>query len=184
MARIPYPTEAELDDDTRAVLAALPPLNLMRMVAAAPTTLRPLARLGSAILLDTELDARLRELAILTVARVTGSTYEGAQHEEISRLLGMPEEEIAAARTGELDALGDDARLVVRAAEEISRDVRAGDETLAALLERLGHRPTVELVVCVAYYNAIARILETTGVELEEVLPAKGLTPPNKEPTS
>ncbi len=96
MSRIPYPTDSELGDDARAILAALPPLNIVRMFAGAPAALRPLTDLGQAILLHSELDPRLRQIAILTVARTTGSRYERAQHENLSRADGMPEIEIRA----------------------------------------------------------------------------------------
>ena len=49
------------------------------MFANAPAALRPLVELGQANLLHAELDARLRQIAILSVARDTGSEYERAQ---------------------------------------------------------------------------------------------------------
>ena len=177
MSRIPYPSESELDDDARAVLAQLPALNVVRMVAGAPAALRPLTELGQAILLRSELDPRLREIAILAVARATGSAYERAQHEEIARTIGMSDADIAAVSSGDLQALDPDARLVARFADAIARHVRAGDELTAAVLELLDRRQATELVVCCAYYSAMARIIATCGVEVEERLPAAGLDP-------
>ena len=128
MTRIPYPDESELDDDAREVLASLPPLNVMRMFAGAPASLRPMADLGRAILLQAELDPRLRELAILAVGRACGSTYEQTQHENLSRALGIPDEEIAAVVEGRFEELDDEARLVVSFADEIARNVGASEE--------------------------------------------------------
>ncbi len=176
MSRIPYTPEDELDDNAREVLRALPPFNLARMLAGAPTTLRPFLGLGAAILQRCELDPRLRELAILQVAHCTGATYERVQHEEIARGIGIPESDIESLRDGEFEAFDDEARLVLRAAEEITREIRAAEATLAELLERLGRRQTLELIVTVAYYGAVARVLETTGVELEAELPATAIT--------
>ncbi len=178
MSRIPYTPEDELDEGAREVLASLPPFNLARMLAGAPTTLRPFLRLGGAILQRCELDPRLRELAILQVAHCTGAVYERVQHEEIGRQIGIPEREIESLRSGALEAFDDDARLVLRAAEEITREIRASDATLAELLHRFGRRQTLELVVTVAYYGAVARVLETTGVELEAELPATAIATP------
>ena len=177
MSRIPYPTDSELGDDARAILAALPPLNIVRMFAGAPAALRPLTDLGQAILLHSELDPRLRQIAILTVARTTGSSYERAQHENVSRAVGMPEIEIRAVIAGDLEALEAPAQLVARFAEEIVRGVEAGEDTTAAVLELLGRRQATELVVCCAYYSAVARIIATCGVELEDTLPTAGLDP-------
>lgn len=181
MPRIPYPTDEELSDEVRAQLAALPPFNLARTLAWAPTLLAPFLALGGAILSRCELDPRLRELAILQVARSTGATYERVQHEQIARSLGISDAEIAAAASGDPGPFDHEARLVLRAAEEITRGVSASDATLAELLERLGRRRTTELVVTVAYYGAVARVLETAGVEIEEKLAAleiaKGIGP-------
>ncbi len=177
MSRIPYPAEAELDDDARAILAGLPPLNVVRMFAGAPASLRPLTDLGRAILLQSELDSRLRQIAILTVARTTESVYERAQHENVSRGVGVSDADIAAASGGDLDALDHEARLVAEFAAAIALEVKAGDDLTAAVLELLGRRQATELVVCCAFYCAVARIIATCGVEVEDILPSAGIDP-------
>ena len=44
------------------------------------------------------------------------------------------------------------------------------------MLERLGRRQATELTVCCAYYSAVARIIATAGVELEDVSPIAAIT--------
>jgi alkylhydroperoxidase family enzyme len=139
--------------------------------------LRPLTDLGQAILLQGELDPRLREIAILAVARTSGSTYERVQHENICRAIGIPEDETRAATDGDLDRLDAEAERVWRFGEQIARDVRAGEEVTAQLLDRLGRRQTTELVIACAHYSAVARIIETCGVEMEERLPTADIDP-------
>ncbi len=177
MSRIPYPSDAELDDEARAILGALPPLNILRMFAGAPAALRPLTELGQAIILHAELDPRLRQIAILSVAHASGSVYERAQHENVSRALGVSDADIEAASTGNTDALDPDARLVAQFAASIARDVEAEEDLTKGALELLGRRQTTELVVCCAYYSAVARVIATCGVELEETLPSAGIDP-------
>lgn len=177
MSRIPYPADADLDEESRSILGELPPLNVVRMFAGAPAALKPLTDLGQAILLRSELDPRLREIAILSVARACGSEYERAQHEEISRAIGMSDADIEAASAGDLDALDTAARLVARFAEAVTRDVDAGDALTAEVLELLGRRQATELTICCAYYAAVARVIATCGVELEDTLPSEGIDP-------
>lgn len=177
MSRIPYPTDDELDDEARALLASLPPLNVARMFAGAPAALGPLTDLGQAILLRSELDPRLREIAILSVACATGSAYERTQHEALSRMLEMSEADIAAASAGDFDALDDEAALVARFASSVARDVEADSDLTSGVLELLGRRRATELVVCCAYYSAVARIIATCGVELEEDSPIENVDP-------
>jgi 4-carboxymuconolactone decarboxylase len=177
VTRIPLPADADLTPEARDLLAQLPPLNVVRMFAAAPAALRPLTDLGQAILLHAELDPRLREIAILAVAHASDSAYERLQHENICRLLEMPEAEIRAAADGDVDALDPDARLVWTFGAQIARDVRADAELTAQVLDRLGRRQATELIVACAYYSAVARIIETCGVELEARLPTADIDP-------
>lgn len=177
MSRIPLPTDEELTPEALELLGQLPPLNIARMFAGAPAALAPLTDMGKAILLQSELDPRLREIAILSVARTSDSGYERLQHENLSRAIGVNEDEIRAAADGNPDALDDEAQLVWRFAEQIARDVRADEELTAQVLERFGRRQATELVVACAFYSAVARIIETCGVELEETLPTADIDP-------
>ena len=61
MTAIPLPADADLDAATRERLAALPSLNVLRMVAHAPPSLQPFFDMGAALLLKAELPARDRE---------------------------------------------------------------------------------------------------------------------------
>lgn len=171
MSRIPYPAQDEIGEDARELLDKLPPLNVTRMFAGAPASLRPLLELGRSILLESELDPRLRELAILAVAHATASDYERFQHEAIARTLAVPEAEIEAIAVGQYIDLDPDARLIATFADEVARNGIATEERTQAILELLGRRQATELVVCCAYYSAVARIIATCGVELEEVSP-------------
>lgn len=177
MPRIPYPTEDELEPEARERMANLPPLNLIRMFANAPTALGPLTDLGQAILLQSELDPRLREVAILAVARACDSEYERLQHENICRAIGMNEEEIRAAADQNPEALDEEARLIWTFADQIATSVRADEELTAQVVAKLGRRQTTELVIACAFYSAMGRIIETTGVELEETLPTENIDP-------
>jgi 4-carboxymuconolactone decarboxylase len=166
MTAIPLPADADLDAATRERLAALPALNVLRMVAHAPPSLGPFADLGASLLLQAELPPRDRELAILRVAHLTGAGYEWHQHEIIGRAVGLTDADVELARHGastdELDSL------LLAATDEITTGVRLTDATLAELLRVLGTRQTVELILTVAHYNAVSRVLESARVPLEE----------------
>jgi hypothetical protein len=83
----------------------------------------------------------------------------------------MDEDEIRAAADGNLDILDADARLVWQFASQIAADVRADENLTAQILERFGRRQATELVLACAYYIAVARVIETCGVQFEEQLP-------------
>lgn len=179
MARIPYPDPEGAPEPVREALAALPALNVFRMVAHAETAFRPYMRFGGVLLTQLELDPRLRELAILLVAARTSAEYEWVQHEAIARDLGVPDEEIAAVGAGELDALDEDARALLRFVDELLERPRPSDETFAALAQRLPPRQIVELLLVVGNYFTLARLMTALDLELDP--PAGGAVVENAE---
>jgi alkylhydroperoxidase family enzyme len=159
----------------REILERLPvQLKIFRMMAHAETNFRPLLALGTSILAQQQLSPKLRELAILRVARLSPAEYEWVQHVPIALGAGASQEQVDALERGDIEAACFDAveRAVLRFTTEVVRDVRASDATFAALAGRLSTREIVELVLAVGYYMLIARLLETTGVDIE---PAAGM---------
>ncbi len=172
MARLPYVDPGEASPPVREALEALPPLNIFRTVAHADTAVRPLLRLGGAILGQGELDPRRRELAILRTAAVTGAEYEWIQHAAIALGVGASDEQVDAVRRGELDAkcFDDDDRVVLRCAEELLHDDGIGEATVAAARERLSDREIVELILAVGYYRMLAGLMNSVAIDLDEPL--------------
>ena len=96
MARIPYVEPETAPERTREVLDRLPAkLNIFKMMAHAETNFRPLMRLGQSILTAQQLPAKLRELAILRVARLSKAEYEWVQHVPIAKMTGASDEQVA-----------------------------------------------------------------------------------------
>jgi alkylhydroperoxidase family enzyme len=166
MTTLTLPSDPELTADARAALATVPPLNVFRMVARAPSSLLPFIKLAQSILAGSELSPRLRELAVLRVTHVAGSSYAFRQHVVLAKLVGVTETELASA-TGDLAALDHDGRLACVVADEITRDVRLGDDTLARAVARFGQRQATELILCCSYFNMVSRFLESTRVPLD-----------------
>jgi len=98
MARIPYPELEDLPEEVRTAAEKLPALNIMRMFLNAPTNAIPLLSFGQSILTKQELDDRLRELAILRVAHLTGANYMWTQHVPLAKETGVTDEQVAALR--------------------------------------------------------------------------------------
>jgi 4-carboxymuconolactone decarboxylase len=170
--RIPLPADDELSPEHRELLEKVPPLNVFRMVGGTRRGLRPFLQLGAAAL-SSSMDARRREIAVLRVAHATNASYERAQHERLGRLAGVTEAEIAAIASEEpVSSLDDEANLICRVADEVSRDVRLSDSALERLIDRYGPREASDVILLVSYYNMVSRFLESTRVELEEDEPA------------
>jgi len=170
MARLPYVDPATAPEDVRALLERLPVgLNVFRMMAHAETDFRPLVALGTAILGRQKLDAKLRELAILRVAALSGARDEWVQHAPIARAAGATEAQVAALDRGDAaaDCFDPLEQAVLRFTTEVLRDVRASEATFAELARRLSAQEIVELILTIGYYMMIARLLETTAVDID-----------------
>ena len=168
MARIPYPKLEDLPDKIRTAAERLPPLNIMRMFLNAPTNAIPLLSFGQSILTRQELDARLRELAILRVAHLTGAKYEWTQHVPIAKETGVTEAEVDAVPAGaDSEIFGNLEKKLLRFTDEVTLKVKATDQTFAALEQELGPRQMVELALAIGFYGMVARIMESFEVELE-----------------
>ena len=169
MARLPCRDLATAPEDVRTLVAALPPLNIFRMLAHAETLLGGFGKLGTAILGRAALDPHLRELAILRVAARSPAAYEWQQHVPIARAAGASDAEIAALERGDAAApcFGERERALLRLTDELLAGPRASDETLATMRVLFSDREICEAILIVGYYMMVARFLETTGVDLE-----------------
>ncbi len=170
MARLPYVDPATAPPHVREILDQLPvKLNVFRMMAHAETDFRPLLGLGTSILARQKLSAKLRELAILRVANLSPARYEWVQHVPIAEATGATAAQITALERGDITSDAFDAveRAVLRFATEVVRDVRASEAAFAEVARHLSAQEIVELVITVGYYMLIARVLETTAVDLD-----------------
>jgi alkylhydroperoxidase family enzyme len=170
MARLPYVDPASAPPEVRETLARLPvSLNVFRMMAHADTCFRPLLQLGTAILGRQALSPTLRELVILLVGRRSPAPYEWTQHVPIARATGATESQIASIEDGRLDAdcFDEPTRAALAAAAELLERPRLSDGAFAGLERHFPAREIVELLVTVGYYMMVARLLESTAVDLD-----------------
>jgi alkylhydroperoxidase family enzyme len=170
MARIPYVEPDGAPPRVKEVLERLPVrLNVFKMMAHAETNFRPLVMLGTSILSEQQLSARLRELAILRVARLSRAEYEWVQHVPIAKMTGVSDDQIAALARDEAQAPCFDPvdRVVLQGTDEIVRDGGPSDATFASLQGHFSNREIVELVIAVGFYMTMARLMITTRIDVD-----------------
>ena len=170
MARIPYVDPASAPEAVREVFEQVPAqLNIFKIMAHAETNFRPLLRLGGAILAQQKLDGALRELAILRVAKLSDAEYEWVQHVPIAKAVGVNDAQVQALEAGETgaDCFDERERLVLRFTDEVVRDVGAAEATFSAIGKHLSHREIVELILAIGFYMTMARLMESTGIDVD-----------------
>ncbi len=183
MPRIPYadPSDPTLDPDAATLLAKLPPLNIMKIMAHGGKAFGAFTRMGTALLYKGKLDPILREMAIVRVGILCKASYEVFQHEQISRDVGMAEDKLQALKVGADDPIFDATeKAVLRLTDEIVNNIKATDETFAAAAQYFDHQEMVELVMCIGFYITASVFLENFEVEIEPEELLAGVTMANK----
>ena len=174
MAKLPYLSRSDLPEAERFIwddfvkVRGTEPGNIHRTIANAPNLLRRFVDLANELRNGTQLDPKLRELALLTVGRRTGAEYEFVLHWNRALRLGVRRQQVAQlAHFASSADFNQDERAVMRYAAEATSNVKVGDATFEALRRFLDNRRIMELVMNVAVYNAVARVIVPCGVELE-----------------
>ena len=168
MARIPYVEAENAHWLTREILARRNNRNIHRMLGHSGPLADAFVRLATTLRYECELDAALREIAILRVGVLSGATYEVTAHRVHARNAGLSDAQIAAVEAGEDPAgvLTPLQRDVMRFTDDVVANVRASDTTFLPLRSALGHRPLVELVVAIGFYMAACRFLATFDIDV------------------
>lgn len=169
MTRVPYLEQSDLAEEHQDLLARR--INLYRALVHSPKGARAFGQLGRFIRFDSRLDPRLREMAILQVGYLTKSEYEYSHHIAIGRDFGVSDDDIRAIATetaGRESALEPLARAVLRAAREMTEELAVSDATFAELEKGLDTESLMDLVITIAFYNGVVRLLATMQIDVEE----------------
>ena len=173
MARVGYVATAEAQGDAREVFAKLESrgsdiLNLNRVLAHSPNTLRNFMRLGNSLLSHGLLPPALRELAILRVAQMTGASYEWAHHVPIARQVGVSEEQVAGLTNWRTSPHFDEReRALLHYVENVTLEVAVPNEVFREARAHLSEAELVELTLVAGYWGMVARLLVALEIDLE-----------------
>jgi alkylhydroperoxidase family enzyme len=171
MTRLPDLDAEDLPEEFRGLLDGLlaergwvP--NLYRTLAHSPVLLRDFLGITADLRHNTALEPKLRELAILGVAKVTGAPIQWLSHLPLARAAGLTEEQVTGLPVWERHpAFSEEERAVLAFAEALTREVRVPEGVWQGVRAFLGDQELVELVLTVGFYNMVARFLE--GLEID-----------------
>jgi hypothetical protein len=148
MPLIPYADTGKLPDDAREAFDRLPrKLNIFRMWANAPDCFRQGLRFGGAILGRQKLPADV----------------------PIALAAGCREEQIDALEKAQFDADCFDTRekVLLCFSEDVIRNVAASEANVEAAKKHFSPQEIVEIVLTCGFYMTVARLTETTRVEID-----------------
>jgi alkylhydroperoxidase family enzyme len=168
MARLPYLTHSDLAPEHQDLLKR--DITLHRQLVHSPNGFKAFHTLSEFIRYGSKVDPRLRELAILQVGYLTRSPYEWSHHIKLGYDFGVSDADIRGlvddteGRPTQLDGL---TRTVLKAAREMTNDMKISDATFAALRRDLDNERVVDLVIAIGFYNAVVRVLATLEIDVE-----------------
>jgi AhpD family alkylhydroperoxidase len=170
MPLIPFADIEKLPEKAKAAFDRMPrKLNIFRMWANAPEMFTSGVRFGGNILTRQKLDADLRELIILLVAKMEGGEYEWVQHVPIARHAGCNDDQIKALEDGRIAGKEFDARqtAMLKLSQEVIRDVRGSEASVSEAKKHFSPQEIVEIIITCGFYMTMARLTETTRVEID-----------------
>ncbi len=171
MARIPYPDPEHQSPEVKDRLARVGSLNVTRMMSHSEGVMLAYSKMGTQLLLKGKLDPVLREAVILRIGQLCRSDYEWHQHVSVARAVGMDNPTLEALTDGEHDRLDPRIQLALRFAEEIHRDNRASEATVAEAAATFSPAELVELCIVAGYYIMTAGYLNSLAIEIEDTPP-------------
>ena len=168
MARLPYLDAEQLPPEHKELLKR--PINLTRLLVNSPGMARAFHGVGGYIRFKSTLDPRLRELAILQVGWMEKSEYEFTHHVKIGKEFGVTDEDIQnlfLETEGKPSKLEPRAKAILRGAREMVRDLAMTDATFAEIKASLSNEHMTDLVLTIAFYCAVVRVLATMKMDNE-----------------
>jgi len=144
-------------------------LNLYKVLAHNPKVLLNWLRLGNSVIGRMELPPKLREIATLRVARLTGSEYEWAQHTQVALEVGVSQKQLDAISDWKSSSeFNNEERAVLQYTDEVTQKVKVTDQTFNALKNFFSEQTIVELTITTSYFAMVARLLVPLQVEVDE----------------
>ena len=166
-ARIPYPSEDDLDPDTSAFLAKLAPLNIFRLMAGAGPLLPAFGRLGNHLLLESSLDPLVREAGDHPRRRAVRCRQRGAAARR-PRPPPRHEDELLAAAPEGTGAAGSTTSSGPCCGSPRRSCTTCGRPTRRSPRARRDDRQLQDLTMTIGFYMMVSRYLRTFDVELEK----------------
>ena len=168
MARLPYLEPDQVAPEYRDMLKRN--TNLHKLLVNSPDMAKSFNGVGNFIRFKSKLDPRLRELAILQVGWLEKSEYEFTHHVKIGKEFGVTDEDIQglfAETEGKPSKLEPLAKAILKGAREMTKNLEMSMTTFAEIKKHLNNEEMVDLVLTIAFYNAVVRVLATMKIDNE-----------------
>jgi alkylhydroperoxidase family enzyme len=172
MARVPYPKKEDLPEDAWPIFERMERErgggHIWLALANHPKLLEGVMGMAGALRNHTVFERRYRELGVVMVGLVTRSAYEFDHHWNAALQAGVRREQLENLAQFETSPHFDDQeRAVLRYAREATATGVVSDATWSKLRGFFDTQQVMEIVLTVAWYNCVVRILLPLEIEHE-----------------
>jgi alkylhydroperoxidase family enzyme len=148
-------------------------LHLYQMLLHSPPITEGWLRMMTAVRHETSLPGSLRELMIIRIGYLNDAPYEAEQHRPIALREGCTEAQVEALRDWRkhADLFDEKQQAALALTDKMTRDVHADEATWQDVRRQWNERELVELVVTIASYNMVSRVIGTLQIDSEDQRP-------------
>ena len=158
---------AELTQEQRKQFDRVP-INLTRMLLHCPVSMVQ-SFLDFALSFRTgNLDPKLRELVILRMATLRGSSYELMHHLPAAKMVGWSEMEISAITSTQLSGLDEKQAVMIQLVDDCSQLGKVSECTFQKAEKLLTVAEIAEATLLAGLYEMLACFLKTMDVEMDQ----------------
>ena len=178
-ARLPQVQPADFTEETHAffdqwtggIFKDADKNPVLRTFAHHPALANAFSPLNVHLLSENTLPVKLRQIAIMRTAWITGATYMWSSHLNTSKRCGLSDDFYAPVQNGPDDPyFSDFERVVMRATDELVADHMISDEHWQALAAEWDERQLLDFLFTVGCYAMVAGVMKSTGAERQEDL--------------
>lgn len=163
-----YPDLTNLSPELTEIIAGKRQANVYKMLMHTPKVAPGFTAMADAVMWSKAWPATWRELAIVRVGHIYGSSYEVHQHERIGRLVGLTDAQLAACAIGADQAsLSADEQTILRLTDALVANHTLPAAEREAALKLMDAAGFADFVLTVGFYQLVSNFLNVFEVEIE-----------------
>lgn len=167
MERVEYPDESKFTKEQREQLERVP-INLTRMLLYCPVEMvKSFLDLGLSFRTGN-LDPKIRELVILRMATLRGSSYELLHHLPAAKMAGLSDQEISGVTSAQPSGLDHKLSVMIQMVDDCSQQGKVSDSTFEKAGKLFSVAEIAEATLLAGLYEMLACFLKSMGVELDQ----------------
>jgi 4-carboxymuconolactone decarboxylase len=178
-ARLPQVRDEDFTEETHAffsqwtggIFSNADKNPVLRTFAHHPVLANAFSPLNIHLLSENSLPVKLRQIAIMRTAWITGATYMWSSHLNTSKVAGLADDFYGPVQRGADDPYFTPLEAtVIRATEDLVREQRINDANWATLSAEWSEKQLLDFMFTVGCYTMIAGVMRSTGAERQEDL--------------